>query len=66
MDKGTHRTADHAENPEADTYCDYEIPYDVGHPAEETGDRMMCSLYADEMPVVKREVLVEAALAGWV
>ena len=52
--------------PGADAYCEFEIPYMLGQPPEPTGDSMTCTLYADEMPAIRREILVDSALADWV
>jgi hypothetical protein len=52
--------------PEADAYCDYELPYAMGQTQDPVAEHMLCTLYADEMPPVQREIPVESALAGWV
>jgi hypothetical protein len=52
--------------PEADAYCEYELPYVIGQAPDPVTEHMICTLYADEMPPVRREIPVESALAAWV
>lgn len=52
--------------PEAEAYCEYELPYDAGQAPDPVADHMVCTLYADEMPPVRREISVESALVAWV
>jgi hypothetical protein len=53
--------------PNSDAYSEYEIPYHVTHqPAPpDPPDQMICTLYADSMPPLIRQIPVEAALRGW-
>jgi hypothetical protein len=51
--------------PESDVYCEYEIHYAIGRPPEPAGPDVICTLYADEMPCVRRKVPVESALNDW-
>jgi predicted HTH transcriptional regulator len=53
--------------PESDEYSEVTLDYNIGTPpAEPVSDKMFCTIYADEMPAIKREVSVSAALANWV
>ena len=53
--------------PEAEAYCEEEIPFMVGQVGRDpVADHMTCTLYADEMPCVERQIPVKSALAGWV
>jgi hypothetical protein len=48
-----------------DAYCEYEIKYAFGQAAEPAGEDVTCTLYADEIPPVRRVVPVESALIEW-
>jgi hypothetical protein len=54
--------------PQSDAYSDFEIPYTITHEGQlpPGPENLFCTLYADEMPSLKREISVAAALAAWV
>lgn len=51
--------------PGGDVYCDYELQSTMKVVPTPTGDNITCTLFADEMPPVQRNVAVASALADW-
>lgn len=53
--------------PDAEAYCNDELPYLIGqHTSDPVADHMVCTLYADEMNPISRQIPIEAAFSGWV
>jgi hypothetical protein len=51
--------------PDDDVIADHEIPLVFQSVPEPTSDFLLCTLFADEMPPLKRKIPVVAALNDW-
>ena len=52
--------------PKSDTFCELVIGHVFNPLPTPPAEHMLCSLFADEMPVIERKISVREALAGWV